>query len=92
MKTFIKNPLLEDKLDYLWEWEDWLDEDTIDEVLVTVPTGITLSDTPTVIDGISVLMWLEGGTLNTNYVVACKITTVQGRTKTRRARFDIKNH
>ena len=92
MKTFIKNPLVEDKLDYLWEWEDWLDGDTISEATVTVPTGITLDGTPSIVDDVSVLMWLEGGVLNQSYVVTCKITTHGGRFKTRRARFDIKEH
>lgn len=92
MKVFVKNPLLEDKLDYLWEWEDWLEGDTITDAVVTVPTGLTLVETATIIDGISVLSWIEGGILGQSYVVSCKITTEEGRIKTNRARFDIKEH
>jgi len=92
MKTFIKNPLLEDKLDYLWEWEDWLDGDTIASVEMTVPEGLTLVGDAVIVDSITVLTWISGGTLTRSYVVACKITTDEGRTKTRRARFDIKEH
>lgn len=92
MKVFVKNPLLEDKLDYLWEWEDWLEGDTIQQAVVTVPTGLTLVNPATIIDGISVLSWIEGGTLGQSYVVSCKITTSEGRIKTNRARFDIKEH
>ena len=92
MKTFVRNPLVEDVLDYLWEWGDWLATgETIISKEVTVPAGLTeLSSS--IVGGDSVVVWISGGVIGQNYVVAVKVTTDFGRTKTRRARFEIKEH
>ena len=94
MKHIIKNPEDEDLLDYLWKWGDWLSEgDIIDDVNITVPSGINLVGSPTVVnDGKDVLMWLTGGTSGIIYIISCQINTIDGRTKTRRLRIEIKEH
>lgn len=69
-------------LDWAWDWSEWLAaSETITTSVVTVPEGITLDskvDAPT-----RVTAWLSGGTARTTYLVACKITTDQGRTDER---------
>lgn len=69
-------------LDYKWNWEQWLQAaETIVAHTITVPSGITLdSDSH---DTNSVTAWLSGGTINTIYIVACKIVTDGGRTDER---------
>ena len=92
MKTFIKNPSDEDILDYLWEWADWLDGDTIDTALVQVPTGSLAVASFSIVDGDSVVCFLEGGIVGQSYVVLCTITTAGLRTKSRRIRIDCREH
>ena len=78
MSLFRKDP--DSVLDYTWDWSAWLaaDADTIDSYTVTVPSGLTLdtdSNTTT-----AVTAWLSGGTVDTTYVVGCRITTAGLRT------------
>jgi hypothetical protein len=76
-------------LDYKFDWaastngtgsSDWLASgETIATKTVTVPSGLTkdsdsLADTNT-----SVLVWLSGGTAETDYEVICHITTSDSR-------------
>lgn len=86
-------------LDYKWDWApetngsaqdgetDWLDIDnseTITSPTVTVPNGLTqVGNTSLDDDSTSVVAWLSGGTVNTDYDVPCKIVTSAGRTDTR---------
>ena len=83
MKTFVKDP--DAVLDYVWDWTDWLGEDTIESFVVTVPEPLALDDKSEV-NGI-VTAWISGGVVNKAYVGECRIVTVDGRTEDRSAIF-----
>ena len=64
-------------LDYVVDWSDWLDSDTITASTWTAPTGITAatsSNTTT-----TATVWLSGGTIGETYKVVNHITTTAGR-------------
>ena len=72
-------------LDYKFDWAaltngtgrtDWLASgETISTAVVTVGAGLT-KDSDSITDtNTSVTVWLSGGTDQTEYTVACKITT-----------------
>ena len=64
-------------LDYVIDWSDWLDGDTISTSTWTVPSGITKdSDTKTTT---ATTIWLSGGTVGTKYAVVNHIVTAGGR-------------
>lgn len=72
---FDKDP--EARLDYMIDWSDWLDADTITESTWTPATGITVdSDSNTTT---TTTVWLSGGTLGATYKVVNHITTTAGR-------------
>lgn len=89
LKTFKKDP--DATLDYSLDWDadDWLGTDTISGTPTwTVPSGLTLetqSNTTTVATA-----WISGGTVNTDYDVACKITTAGGRIDERTIRLQVR--
>lgn len=83
MKTFVKDP--DAVLDYVWDWTDWLGDDTIKSFEVTVPEPLTL-DEEAEASGI-VTAWISGGLVNKAYVGKCQIVTVDGRTEDRSAIF-----
>lgn len=87
MRTFYKDP--DATLDYVWDWTDWLGNDTISSFTVTPPTDITVEGTPTELDGV-VTAFLSGGTLNKSYNVVCQVVTNVGRTDDRSIRLIIK--
>lgn len=65
------------KLDYIIDWSEWLDTDTISASDWVVPTGITEeSDSNTTT---TATIWLSGGVVGSVYAVANRITTVGGR-------------
>lgn len=73
--TFHKDP--EAVLDYVVDWEDWLDGDTISTSTWTVPTGITKdSDSNSTT---TTTIWLSGGTVATRYALVNHIVTAAGR-------------
>lgn len=60
-------------LNYTWDWEPWLDGETIDSYEFIVPDDLTVenqSSTDT-----TVTIWLSGGEGGTNYAVVCRIFT-----------------
>lgn len=63
--------------DYRVDWSAELDDDTISSSEWTVPTGLT-SDLDTS-DDTNAVVWLEGGTLGTEYEVTNSIVTAAGR-------------
>lgn len=69
-------------LDYVFDWSDWLGADTITGTPTwAVPSGLTKdsqSNTTTTATAI-----ISGGTAGDDYKIACKITTVGGRTDER---------
>ena len=76
---FIKDP--DAVLDYTVDWSDWLVNDTIISATWVVPTGITKdssSNTDT-----TATIWLSGGTVNIDYSIVCRITTLVGRIEDR---------
>lgn len=90
-------------LDYAWDWAapvspdnpkgPWLrDSETISTFEVTIdPDDNTLTkNTPTKADGV-ITVWLTGGTVETTYDVACRITTDQGRTDERTIQLTVTN-
>ena len=74
--AFLKDP--DAKLDYSVDWSEWLEEgDSISASVWTVTAGITkISDAHA--NGVATI-WLSGGTAETQYNVANKITTTAGR-------------
>lgn len=88
MKTFEKDP--EAVLDYKWDWTEWLGEDTIQTVLITVEAGDIVIEEE-ISDSKTVTVWLSGGTINEPTIVTCRVTTAEGRTDERSARFYVKD-
>ena len=89
MKGCIKYKDPEAKLDYGFDWSDWLDGDTLNGSTWVVPTGLTevsnnYSNTITAI-------WLSGGTLGETYKVVNRITTAGGRQDDRTLTVIIRN-
>lgn len=76
---YVKDPA--DKLDYLIDWSALLGEgETIASVTWTVEVGLTQPVTPTASNTTTTAtVWLEGGTAEETYDVACRITTNQAR-------------
>ena len=67
------------RLDYLFDWAQWLstDEDTITEATVTGPDGITVE--PATFTDTGVSAWVSGGSAGESYDLTCHIVTAAGR-------------
>lgn len=66
-------------LDYAFDWSAWLaDGETITDHNVTVESGDAVIDTTSRTPN-TVVVWLSGGTLDTNVELRCRITTSEGR-------------
>lgn len=75
-------------LDYMVDWTEWLDGDTIATSTWTVPAGITKdSDTDT---DTTTTVWLSSGSLGNRYQLVNRITTAGGRTDDRSIFIDVK--
>jgi hypothetical protein len=74
---YVKDPAA--RLDYSWDWSDWLADvaDTIDVATVTPSDGLIAVGAPVVV-GTLVTQRVEGGTLDAEYRMVCQITTVGG--------------
>lgn len=74
---YVKDPSA--RLDYTWDWADWLADaaDTISSATVAVPDGLTADGAPTVGDA-TVTQRVSGGAVNDTYRMVCQITTVGG--------------
>ncbi len=91
MSEYTKDPVA--VLDYKFDWKtksngrgysDWLGTtETITSFVVAVPAGITLDSSTATDTNTTVTAWLSGGTAGTDYTVACKIITSEGRTDER---------
>lgn len=69
-------------LDYGFEWEDWLDGDTISTSSWTVsPSGLTAS--PNTKTSNTTTVWLSGGTVGSTYQLTNTVVTAAGRTDQR---------
>jgi len=69
-------------LDWVWDWNEWLDEgETITTSTFVVTVGLTVdSETNTTK---TATVWLSGGTAGQVYQVTNRITTSGGRTDDR---------
>lgn len=65
-------------LDFGFDWETWLDGDTIAASTWAVPSGITKDSDLFTAVGITAI-WLSGGTLYEVYRLVNRITTAAGR-------------
>jgi hypothetical protein len=74
-KASAKKDSLE-RLDYVFDWSDYLDElgDMIDSFRIITPLGIDVVASQ--INGYQVAAFVEGGTTDETYRVACEITTM----------------
>lgn len=84
-QRFDKDP--DANLDYVIDWADWLDGDTITDATITSenavddPGDITIEDfdfTTT-----TTTAWLSGGTLSHSYLLTIHVTTAQDREEDR---------
>ena len=76
---FNKDP--NDRLDYRWEWSQFLDVgETITDQLVTAP-GCDVESSGTVDGDTAVVAWISGGNLGDVVEATCHITTSTGREK-----------
>lgn len=88
LTSFVKDP--DANLDYVFDWSDWLETgETISSYVTTVPAGLT-KGTESELSG-KVAVWLSGGTANSVYQVACKITTSLGRIDERTIEIDVQH-
>lgn len=74
---YVKDPSA--RLEYTWDWVDWLREvtDTIDTATLIIPEGLTAVEEPA-IGPTAVTQRVEGGALNDTYRMICQITTAGG--------------
>lgn len=79
IKTFVKDPSA--KLDYMVDWSAWLGADTIASSIWVTPVGLTASAPSNTT--ITATVWLESGTVGSQYTVTNRITTAGGRTNDR---------
>ena len=78
------------KLDYLFDWSQWLETgETITDSTITVSDGITLEDSTE--SGGLVTVWLSGGTPGDWYTCACRITTSDNRIDERTMQIKVEN-
>lgn len=85
--VFIKDP--DEVLDYVRDWTEALEGDTIATSTWAVPTGITkVSDSHTTT---AATIWLSGGTLGSDYAVVNRVTTTGGRTFDKTLMFFIRS-
>ena len=75
-------------LDYSFNWETWLDDDTISTSTWTADTGITIDSSSTTTTVATV--WLSGGTAGTTYTVTNRIVTAASRTEDRSLTINVR--
>lgn len=85
IEKFYKDP--DATLDYVINWVDWLDGDTINSVEYVAATGITVETAMLTESLTTTTLWLSGGTAGQSYDVTCRITTALGRIDDRTIRF-----
>ena len=75
MATFIKDP--DSLLDYVVDWETWLNGDYIVSADTSAQTGVSVaSETNT---SVKHTIWVSGGTVGNEYQVTSRIWTNVGR-------------
>lgn len=79
----------EENLDYKIDWSERLDEgDTIVNSVWIVPSGIT--NGAMTMTATETTIWLSGGSLNTTYEIANRVTTAAGRIMDQTVRLPIR--
>ena len=92
--TFNKDP--QAKLDYSFDWREWLIAEQIASFTllidpVTPGTGLSVADTPAPTQNFGIVtFWLQGGVDSDTYNVTCRVTTTEGRTDDRTMKIKIK--
>jgi hypothetical protein len=76
-------------LDYVLDWTDELDGDTITSASWDVPAGLTLDNESNTTTACTV--WLSGGVTGTNYRLVNEVTTAAGRTDQRTVSITVKD-
>jgi hypothetical protein len=91
VSDFLKDP--SDEIDFTRTWGDWLaDGETISTVVWTVEAGLTKMTSPAESNTTTTAtVWLEGGTVDEEYDVACRITTNQSRVVERTFTVKVQN-
>lgn len=74
MKVFIKDP--DAVLDYVIDWSDWLESDTISTSTWTVDAGLTEDSSSNTTTTATVI--LSGGTVKSSYQATNHIVTANG--------------
>jgi hypothetical protein len=77
VKLYIKDPAA--KLDYMFDWTEFLGADTIQTSTWTIPSGLTSSGETILVGDLKTKIFLAGGTLGKRYEIQNKIVTVGGR-------------
>ena len=76
--TYVQDPAAE--LDYVWDWAEWLGEDTIASASVAAePDGLTVDRVAVGEGSQTVTAWFAGGSEGATYAVTCHIVTAAGR-------------
>jgi hypothetical protein len=75
--------------DYLWDWSQWLGDDTITTSTFLVSDG-TLELTADTNTNKTATVWLSGGTEGATYEVTNRITTAGGRIDDRTMRLTVR--
>ena len=86
-RMFVKDP--EAILDYSFDWEQWLDGDTLSTSTWAADSGITI-DSSSRTSTVSTV-WLSGGTNKLDYEITNTITTATGRTDERTFTIKVRN-
>jgi len=87
--TFIQDP--QAKLDYAVDWRQWLADDEIESFVITATPDMEVAAVPTPMVNTGILVfWLQGGSVDNDYMVTCHIVTVGGRTDERTFRVKVK--
>ncbi len=76
MKLYIKDPAA--KLDYMFDWTEFLGSDTIQTSTWTIPSGLTGSG-EAIISNNKTKIFLAGGTLGKRYEIQNKVVSLGGR-------------
>ncbi len=65
------------RLDYYFDWSEYLGELTIQAYTITAPDGIMVESTELLDNGI-ITLWISGGEVGKVYRIACLIMTYYG--------------
>ena len=78
------------QLDFAVDWTAWLQSgETITDATWTIPTGLTaVSGKPAAIVGGKAVVWVQGGTEGSRYLLTVHITTSAGRQDDRSIQLD----